>query len=186
MLVNSTYSYAFGNDFRVPTSTRLKLIDFGSATFDDQHHTSIVSTRHYRAPEVLLGLGWSFPCDVWSIGCILVELFTGDAIFQTHENHEHLKLMEVTLGPISTSMIRKAGTAQKYFDKDRVLWPGNARKNSTEHVKNQLTLKELMEPRTDQEFLFFELCKQMLNYDPNKRTTARHALKHLFFKERIQ
>ncbi len=57
----------------------LQVIDFGSATFEDQHHSSIVSTRHYRAPEVILGLGWSFPCDMWSVGCIMVELLTGEA-----------------------------------------------------------------------------------------------------------
>jgi len=35
--------------------TDIRLIDFGSATFDDDHHSTIVSTRHYRAPEVILG-----------------------------------------------------------------------------------------------------------------------------------
>lgn len=54
---------------------RVKLIDFGSATFEWEHHSSIVSTRHYRAPEVILELGWSHPCDVWSIGCIIFELY---------------------------------------------------------------------------------------------------------------
>lgn len=70
------------------------MIDFGSATFQDEYHSSVVSTRHYRAPEIILGLGWSFPCDIWSIGCILVEFFTGDALFQTHDNLEHLAMME--------------------------------------------------------------------------------------------
>jgi serine/threonine protein kinase len=37
---------------RVPISSNIKVIDFGSATFDDQYHSTIVSTRHYRAPEV--------------------------------------------------------------------------------------------------------------------------------------
>jgi CDC-like kinase len=55
--------------------TRVKLIDFGSATFEWEHHSSIVSTRHYRAPEVILEVGWSHPCDVWSIGCIIFELY---------------------------------------------------------------------------------------------------------------
>jgi dual-specificity kinase len=45
-----------------------------------------------------IGLGWSYPCDVWSIGCILVEFFTGEALFQTHENLEHLAMMEVVFG----------------------------------------------------------------------------------------
>ena len=40
---------------RVPRSSAIRLIDFGSATFEDQYHTAVVSTRHYRAPEVILG-----------------------------------------------------------------------------------------------------------------------------------
>ena len=39
----------------LPKSSAIKLIDFGSAAFDNQNHSSIVSTRHYRAPEVILG-----------------------------------------------------------------------------------------------------------------------------------
>ncbi len=65
----------------LPEDSGIKVIDFGSATFKDQYHSSIVSTRHYRAPEVILGLGWSFPCDIWSVGCILVELATGQSVF---------------------------------------------------------------------------------------------------------
>lgn len=55
-------------DVRRVKCTDVRLIDFGSATFDHEHHSTIVSTRHYRAPEVILELGWSQPCDVWSIG----------------------------------------------------------------------------------------------------------------------
>ena len=62
---------------RQPATSQIKVIDFGSATFSDQYHSTVVSTRHYRAPEVILGLGWSFEADIWSIGCILVELVTG-------------------------------------------------------------------------------------------------------------
>ena len=83
---------------KVLLDTEIRLIDFGSATFDDEYHSSVVSTRHYRAPEIILNLGWSFPCDIWSVGCILVEFFTGDALFQTHDNLEHLAMMESVCG----------------------------------------------------------------------------------------
>lgn len=53
--------------------------------------------------QVILGLGWSYPCDMWSCGCILVELAMGDALFQTHENLEHLAMME----RVSDSSIRR-------------------------------------------------------------------------------
>jgi len=42
-------------DMRRVKRTDIRLIDFGSATFDHEHHSTIVSTRHYRAPEVILG-----------------------------------------------------------------------------------------------------------------------------------
>jgi len=44
------------HDFRRVKLSEIRLIDFGSATFDHEHHSTIVSTRHYRAPEVILGL----------------------------------------------------------------------------------------------------------------------------------
>ena len=42
-------------DERIVKSSDMRLIDFGSATFDHEHHSTVVSTRHYRAPEVVLG-----------------------------------------------------------------------------------------------------------------------------------
>ncbi|XP_022887301.1 serine/threonine-protein kinase AFC1-like isoform X2 [Olea europaea var. sylvestris] len=58
----------------LPKSSAIKLIDIGSTTFESQGHSYVVSTRHYRAPEVILGLGWNYLCDMWSIGSMLVEL----------------------------------------------------------------------------------------------------------------
>lgn len=102
---------------RILESTDIRLIDFGSATFQEEYHSNVVSTRHYRAPEIILGkahafpniitsmlivvgLGWSYPCDAFSLGCILVEFYTGIALFQTHDNLEHLAMMEmVRLSP---------------------------------------------------------------------------------------
>ena len=44
---------------------------------------------------------------MWSVGCILIEMYTGEALFQTHENLEHLAMMERILGPLPKSMIRE-------------------------------------------------------------------------------
>ena len=52
----------------IPESTRIKVIDFGGATYDHEKKSSVVNTRQYRAPEVILGVGWSMPSDLWSIG----------------------------------------------------------------------------------------------------------------------
>jgi dual-specificity kinase len=110
------------------------LIDFGSATFDDEYHSSVVSTRHYRAPEIILNLGWSFPCDIWSIGCIIVEFFTGDALFHTHDNLEHLAMMEAVCdGKIDAKIIKQvqsgrgsgANSAAKFFVRNKLDYPNH-------------------------------------------------------------
>ncbi|CCH46560.1 Dual specificity protein kinase KNS1 [Wickerhamomyces ciferrii] len=98
----------------------INVIDFGSAIFNDEYHSELVSTRHYRAPEIVLGIGWSFPCDLWSLGCILMELVTGEALFKTHENLEHLAIMEKILDErIPNSIIKKIKNQEilKYFKK---------------------------------------------------------------------
>jgi dual-specificity kinase len=112
----------------LPKSSAIKLIDFGSTAFEHQDHNYVVSTRHYRAPEVILGLGWNYPCDLWSVGCILVELCSGEALFQTHENLEHLAMMERVLGPLPKHMIVRADRrAEKYFKRGvRLDWPEGA------------------------------------------------------------
>jgi dual-specificity kinase len=105
---SSTTTQRIARQRRVLLDTEIRLIDFGSATFEDEYHSSVVSTRHYRAPEIILNLGWSFPCDIWSIGCILVEFFTGDALFQTHDNLEHLAMMEaVCNGKLEPKIVRQ-------------------------------------------------------------------------------
>lgn len=93
---------------KILSDTSIQIIDFGSAIFDDEYHSTIVSTRHYRAPEIVLGCGWSFPCDMWSIGCILVELIIGEPLFKTHDNLEHLAMIEKFVGyRIDKSMVQK-------------------------------------------------------------------------------
>ncbi|KAG1669232.1 Serine/threonine-protein kinase Doa [Nymphon striatum] len=86
LFLNSDYEVTYNTkkrrDFKRAKSSEIRLIDFGSATFDHEHHSTIVSTRHYRAPEVILEMGWSQPCDVWSVGCILFELYLGITLFQ--------------------------------------------------------------------------------------------------------
>ncbi|KAK4788322.1 hypothetical protein SAY86_019641 [Trapa natans] len=112
---------------RLPKSINIKVIDFGSMANGLRKHNYIVSTRHYRAPEVILGLGWSYACDLWSVGCILVELCSGEALFQTHENLEHLAMMERVLGPLPPHVLKRADrSAEKYIRKGTLNWPEGA------------------------------------------------------------
>ncbi|GIL79629.1 hypothetical protein Vretimale_12329 [Volvox reticuliferus] len=172
-----------------PPSSEIKVIDFGSATFEEQYHSCIVSTRHYRAPEVILGLGWSYPCDMWSIGCILIELITGEALFQTHENLEHLAMMEAVLGPVPATMSCKCARtpAGKYFNGGgRLNWPDGASRKSIKAVKRLSGLHQLILAQGDTSARPYatelvDLIGSMLRYEPADRLTAHQALAHPFF-----
>ncbi|XP_062222870.1 serine/threonine-protein kinase AFC2-like isoform X1 [Phragmites australis] len=168
---------------RLPKSSALKVIDFGSTTFDQQDQTYVVSTRHYRAPEVILGLGWSYPCDIWSVGCILVELCTGEALFQTHENLEHLAMMERVFGPLPYHMLKRADRhAEKYIRKCRLNWPeGCTSRESMKAVMKLPRLQNLVMQNVDQSAGdFIDLLQGLLKYDPASRLTAQEALAHPF------
>ncbi|XP_020576874.1 serine/threonine-protein kinase AFC2-like isoform X2 [Phalaenopsis equestris] len=169
---------------RLPKSSAVKVIDFGSTTYDSQDHNYIVSTRHYRAPEVILGLGWSYPCDVWSLGCILVELCSGEALFQTHENLEHLAMMERVFGPIPRHMMKRAEHAEKYFRRTRLNWPeGASSRESINAVHKMLRLQNIIMKYVDRSAGdLIDLLQGLFKYEPAERLTAREALRHPFFR----
>ena len=68
-----------GTDVR---SCEVKVIDLGSSCYVTDQLSSYVQSRSYRAPEVILGLPYDQKVDIWSLGCILAELLTGNVLFQ--------------------------------------------------------------------------------------------------------
>ncbi|GJQ85774.1 hypothetical protein Trydic_g20335 [Trypoxylus dichotomus] len=184
LFVDSDYDVIYNNkkrrDVKRVKRTDVRLIDFGSATFDHEHHSTIVSTRHYRAPEVILELGWSQPCDVWSIGCILFELYLGITLFQTHDNREHLAMMQRILGDIPLKMAKKTKT--KYFYRGKLEW--DEKSSAGRYVKDNC--KPLLRYKQSDDAdhgLLFDLISRMLDYDPSQRITLKEAMLHPFFEK---
>uniref|UniRef100_A0A665UZA0 dual-specificity kinase n=1 Tax=Echeneis naucrates TaxID=173247 RepID=A0A665UZA0_ECHNA len=183
LFVNSDYTLMYNaekkcNERRIK-DTAVRLIDFGSATFDHEHHSAVISTRHYRAPEVIMDLGWSHPCDVWSIGCILFEYYEGFTLFQTHDSKEHLAMMERIQGPIPQRMIQRSRKL-KYFHCGRLDW--NECSKTGRYVKAKCKpLKKYMLSHGTEHQLFFDLLERMLEYEPSKRISLSSALRHPFF-----
>uniref|UniRef100_A0A673JM22 dual-specificity kinase n=1 Tax=Sinocyclocheilus rhinocerous TaxID=307959 RepID=A0A673JM22_9TELE len=182
LFVNSDYSVTYNaekRDERCVLNSAVRVVDFGSATFDHEHHSTIVSTRHYRAPEVILELGWSQPCDVWSIGCILFEFYRGYTLFQTHDNREHLAMMERVHGPVPSRMIRKT-RKQKYFYRGRLDWDEST--SAGRYVReNCRPLRRYVLCETEEHHLFFDLLEGLLEYEPDRRLPLSAALLHPFF-----
>lgn len=178
LLVNSQYQ-TFTYNRSIPSSStttsrssrhrkvlldpEIRLIDFGSATFQEEYHSSVVSTRHYRAPEIILNLGWSYPCDIWSIGCILVEFFTGDALFQTHDNLEHLAMMEAVCGSkIDKDIIKSV------FRQER----GHSKNPATAYVTGDMKFEEVI---GDNEADISCSCKQIFQRSEARLPKYRDA-----------
>ncbi|CAG0913099.1 unnamed protein product [Notodromas monacha] len=182
LFLNSDYDIVRSGrkrESKVVKQSWIKLIDFGSATFDDEYHSTIVSTRHYRAPEVILEVGWSHPCDIWSIGCIIFELYTGFTLFQTHDNREHLAMMERILGTVPIWMGRKTSTS--YFHRNGTLdW--DSRSSAGRFVKEHCKPLGRYKIHNDEDTKhLFELISSMLVYDPKDRTSLLKARQHIFF-----
>ncbi|KAE9408370.1 kinase-like protein [Gymnopus androsaceus JB14] len=169
---------------RILDSTDIRLIDFGSATFEKEYHSQVVSTRHYRAPEIILGLGWSFPCDVYSLGCILVEFYTGNALFQTHDNLEHLAMMEMVMGKMPDRFARAGARSKPEFFKEgsKLDWPKpKASRQSKKDVRATRLLSDVIPPTDLINRHFLNLVQKLLAFDPTQRITVAEALKHPYF-----
>jgi dual-specificity kinase len=169
---------------RMLQSTDIHLIDFGSATFEEEYHSTVVSTRHYRAPEIILGLGWSYPCDAYSLGCILVEFFTGVALYQTHDNLEHLAMMEAVMGKMPDRFARAGARSKPEFFKEgsRLDWPKpKASRQSKKDVRATKSLVDVIPPSDQINKHFLDLVRRLLAFDPAQRITVREALHHPYF-----
>lgn len=86
------------------SSPTIKVIDFGSACHEKQTVYTYIQSRFYRSPEVILSLPYSSMIDMWSLGCICVELFLGLPLFPgTSEFNQITRIVEM-LGCVSLSL----------------------------------------------------------------------------------
>ncbi|XP_040006941.1 dual specificity protein kinase CLK4-like [Xiphias gladius] len=180
LFVCSDCDYEYNDETkRKLRSLDVKVVDFGTATFDHEHHESLVSTRHYRAPEVILDLGWNQSCDVWSLGCVLMEFYLGRTLFPTHDSKEHLAMMEKVLGPIPPHLLKQT-RKQHFVHNERLDWDEHS--SSDDYIgKHCKPLKQYMQRKSEEERQLFDLLGCMLEYDVRRRITLEEALWHPFF-----
>ena len=149
----------------------LKICDFGLARADIPElynagaMTDYISTRWYRAPELLLGSEYyTTAVDMWSIGCILAELLIRKPFLPGSDTENQLELVVNCLGKPTKAYITKysGGRLQEVFN----AIPG------TEETGN---FEELF---AGQDENAVDLLRKMLLYDPEERITIEDALKH--------
>ena len=178
----------------------LKVADFGLARSLDKEslQTDYVETRWYRAPEVILGCKYDFKIDLWSLGCILVELYTGNVLFQNDSIQGLLARIMGICGPFPDWMFEKGKLVNDFFTKDKLLYmEPNEGNNETEvndsnrldtengkkvHilVPKRSSLKKRLKTSDEN---FYNFVKRLLEIDPNIRMSATEALNHPWIKD---
>jgi dual specificity protein kinase YAK1 len=95
----------------------IKIIDFGSACDERQTVYTYIQSRFYRSPEVLLGLPYSSAIDMWSLGCIVVELFLGLPLFPGSSEYNQVSRIVEMLGNPPDWMLESGKQAGEFFEK---------------------------------------------------------------------
>ncbi|XP_037600789.1 dual specificity tyrosine-phosphorylation-regulated kinase 4 [Cebus imitator] len=94
----------------------VKVIDFGSSCYENQKEYTYIQSRFYRSPEVILGHPYDMAIDMWSLGCIMAELYTGYPLFPGENEVEQLACIMEVLGLPPARFIQTASRRQTFFD----------------------------------------------------------------------
>eukprot|EP01147_Barroeca_monosierra_P008693 gene8693-1082_t len=148
----------------------LKLADLGSCRgiYSKPPFTEYISTRWYRAPECLLTNGfYGHKMDMWSVGCVMFEIISLYPLFPGSNELDQINKIHDIIGTPSPQIMAKI---RKHSQHMRVNFPDKQGKG----------LRKLL-PTASEDLI--TLLEGLLEYDPDARLSARHALRHPYFKE---
>lgn len=176
----------------------IKVIDFGSSCYEHQRIYTYIQSRFYRAPEVILGARYGLPIDMWSFGCILVELLTGHPLFPGEDEADQLACMIELLGMPSQKLLDSSKRAKNFVsskgypryctvttlpDGSAVLNGGRSRRGKMRGPPGSRDWTTALKGCDDP--LFLDFLKQCLEFDPSLRMTPSQALRHPWLKRRL-
>ncbi|XP_051246011.1 homeodomain-interacting protein kinase 1-like [Dicentrarchus labrax] len=186
---------------------RLKVIDFGLACDTSAASVgSYIQTRHYRSPEILLGLPFTEAIDMWSLGCVAVTLYLGIILYPGNSEYDMIRYIVETQGQPPDHLLTFAQKTCCFFQRDynsgTSLWKLKTpqqfqREVGTPSVETRIlkmsSLDDLLHVRvihpeisadkvaemTDL-LMFVNMVKGMLQLDATERITPRQVLEHQF------
>jgi len=184
-----------------PKRSGVKLIDFGSACKSSEKSYTYIQSRFYRSPEVILGLPYSVAIDMWSLGCMLVEMYTGEPLFAGSDEVNMVHRFVAILGMPPDEMIQqvKKDRQSKFFQKNEGKWTikqshstggktnaitpsHNPKAALTEAIAKACTNVKKSHEDHDS---FVDMILQMLTYQPQNRIRPEQGLQHSFIVEKL-
>ena len=178
----------------------IKIIDFGSSCYLTDRQSSYIQSRSYRAPEVVLGLPYNGKIDMWSLGCVVCEMFTGEVTFQNDTIVSMLSRIEAVCGPFPRHMIAQGRQSARFFTKSGLLYElvdNNENRMNPIHDDNDCGIFDVFQPKRTtmaarlgfdpeeveqgvepEQAFFVDFCRSMLMIDPDNRMSAAEALEH--------
>ncbi|WEW57306.1 serine/threonine protein kinase, CMGC, dual-specificity [Emydomyces testavorans] len=159
-----------------PLQSEIRVIDFGSSCFENEKVYTYIQSRFYRSPEVILGMSYGMPIDMWSLGCILAELYTGYPLFPGENEQEQLACIMEVFGPPEKHLIEKSTRRKLFFDstgkpRDVVSSKGRRRKPSSKSLRHVLKCDDAA---------FLDFLSRSLRWDPARRLNPHDAMNHEF------
>lgn len=159
---------------RQQNKSGITIIDLGSSCFETERLYTYIQSRFYRAPEVVLGLPYGRPIDMWSFGCILCELLTGYPIFPGENEVEQFLCIAEVLGPPPPRMVDECTRKKNFFDA-----VGAPKVVANSRGKRRAPgSKDLAAALRCSDRLFLSFIASILRWDPAARATPEAALAH--------
>ena len=153
---------------------QIKIADFGLAKKLQKYSTTLVATLWYRAPELILGVRtYDTKVDIWSVGCIAIELMSGLTLFRSTNNATDLiyAIYDIMGTP---------GTCD--WEKDLLVEGKNYQELKPEKESESKLIERLKRlcPEFATQFDLLDLVDRMLKLNPKSRWSAEECLEHPF------
>lgn len=147
--------------------SKIKIIDLGSACYNYTRSVpKYIQTRYYRAPEIIMGVLYGPSIDMWSLGCVIIELLLGYPIFQVGTEEELLYSMINLIGVPEASFIDRGSKSQDFFEGTQVKYPERIEFRGIDQMLASFNKSCI------------DFVKQCLVWDPELRITADRGLGH--------
>lgn len=174
--------------------------DLGSAVKGDEKRNHDAQPDVYRSPETMLNIEWSYPVDIWNVGCMIWDLFEGRHLFNGRDpdgngysTRAHLADVMTLLGPPPLDLIKRGVRSREFFTKEGTHYTCLPPTLSSITIANKAPCvgkwrSEVLIPKTttleENEFFlegenkekFINFVRGMLQWRPEDRKTAKELL----------